>query len=696
MKYTFLILLLFLSQSYAQAPKANHCRQINPITTKFNENDIISILAKIKDCPTDDQEMLSKVKQDFDAYYGEDRVRSAYIKGYMLKGPSSMFSTARKMLGAKRPDGWKEAASDCETILCAFTKLLKSEKAAMQIFNFKKKSGYYLSLDQTLNDNMGEQIWSAKEVQELDAAVDKLPKHLRNMKLDKIQRYADGLRESTHNANVAAYASPVPELVFYDAGAKGSPTGKNSYTSTSWPQEVLLHELCHHYDFKNFHNTGSLISETRGSIFGKLSGWKEKKTKGGEVDWKHNHDAKFVSNYASSSPAEDYAESCMNYILHPHKLEQKSPEKYNYMKKYVFKKQEFKQEPWTNKDIPVWQGLEDQIAEEKGCIESVSACLKSITYSGGNYCVVGGTYKIGTSSTSWHRCEDVAKIIQGDSCVKDVKANIINEITEELGRSEDLFCDYGGIGTVQKRKDDICNKSIVELSQKLDKANEMDLTPLIQDCEQNDDFTKQCVIDKVQSKINVSGNKEAIKLINKVVNAKVSDRMTALGNKLSQKQNSLWFKACLKSVGSIEHYKISSSNTGEYRDTYRYVPIDDAFGTGFLGSFIYKDYKRDDINMDCANEVVKVLKESGVKTPKTGSPVNLMQDHFIKELRSFERDVLLVFDDSIKKCLFIKRCKLKKVRALVKAWEAKSPELRKGMASDDFIEELFNKAKPKF
>src|SRR5690606_6657464 len=192
--------------------------------------------------------------------------------------------------------------------------------------------------------NKANQIWSPKEIRELDAAISKLPPELTDLPhFNLIERMADGYRRSTSSSSTAAFASPriknfkEAELVIYDSGLSRLST-KNPYLSTSWPQEVLIHEICHHYDFKGYYtsNEGKMTTEQKSSAFSKLSNWKRTVGPKGEETWKSSSNAQFVSDYAATQPAEDFAETCSNYVLHPEKLKAKAPAKYAFMKKNVF------------------------------------------------------------------------------------------------------------------------------------------------------------------------------------------------------------------------------------------------------------------------------------------------------------------------------------------------------------------------
>ncbi|MGZ3790273.1 MAG: hypothetical protein ACXVLQ_17200 [Bacteriovorax sp.] len=58
-------------------------------------------------------------------------------------------------------------------------------------------------------------------------------------------------------------------------------------------------------------------------------------------DWSHGANACFVSRYASTQPAEDWAESMEAYRYESKKFKANCPEKYNYLKELVFKNIEY-------------------------------------------------------------------------------------------------------------------------------------------------------------------------------------------------------------------------------------------------------------------------------------------------------------------------------------------------------------------
>jgi hypothetical protein len=116
------------------------------------------------------------VTEEYKKFYGSKPQVSKNVKGHILKGSEKELQLANLMLGGKPPKEWAASAKGCSTIQCALEKMLKSKDAAMEIFNFSAKSGYALSLDQTINQGKANHGWSPREIRELSGALVKCPK----------------------------------------------------------------------------------------------------------------------------------------------------------------------------------------------------------------------------------------------------------------------------------------------------------------------------------------------------------------------------------------------------------------------------------------------------------------------------------------------------------------------------------------
>jgi hypothetical protein len=695
MKRNLLLSLTFLtiplSSVFAQTEDIN-CAPENSIQQFSSE--ILGQLAPLKECPSEDDLILKKVTAEYKQYYGGLSQVSQVIKGFSLKGSAKELKLATEMLGAKPPKDWKTAATGCATIQCAFEKLFNSKEAAMQVFNIHAKSGYNLSLDQTINQNKADQHWSAKEVREFDAAITKLPKELRHLShVGGIDRQGDGLRGHGHEANVAAYASPYvanyknAELVVYDSGLTGKTTGKSPYDTTSWPQEVLIHELCHHHDFKGLYNSNfsGMTSEQKNAGFKNLSGWKEQTGKKGEAIWVYTKNDSFVSWYAATSPAEDYAETCMNYVLHPEVLEKKAPAKYAYMKKQTFKGLEFKDKIWNKEQKLNWPKLNDLLADEAGCDTALVECMKDLKYEYGSFSYP--TSKSG--SMTMYSSGSAQTHIKNSSCFKNYKSDRAKKLEEVLAEEAD-YCQQGGQRVIKNNSSKICQNAEALLGETLEEAAKVDVKQSIALCEAANDFTVDCVVSKVPDVLEVP--KAFLPSVKVIIQSKIPNRMSAMGNKLETIKTSEWLKSCLGAVSNISSFTSIDSKSGVAEKIFSYQSSSEAYSSGYLGRFVYEDSPTKDINLGCAKNMLSTFEDNGFKVPESGNPINLIKKPFSDEFKSFETEVLANISSATSKCL-LKKCRVTKVSELLSEWEKKSPEKRSGVIEEDFVLELIEKSK---
>lgn len=695
MKRNLLLSLTFLTiplSSIVAQTEDLTCIPENPIQQFSSE--ILGQLTPLKECPSEDDLILKKVTAEYKQYFGGLPQVSQVIKGFSLKGSAKELKLAAEMLGAKPPKDWKTAATGCATIQCAFEKLFNSKEAAMQVFNINAKSGYNLSLDQTINQNMADQHWSAKEVREFDAAITKLPKELRHLShVGGIDRQGDGLRGHGHDANVAAYASPYvanykgADLVVYDSGLTGKTTGKSPYDTSSWPQEVLIHELCHHHDFKGLYNSNfsGSTSEQKNAGFKNLSGWKEQTGKKGESIWVYTKKDSFVSWYAETSPAEDYAETCMNYVLHPEVLEKKAPAKYAYMKKQAFNGLEFKDKTWNKEQKLNWPKMNDLLADEAGCDAALVECMKDLKYEYGSFSYP--TSKSG--SMTMYSSGSAQTHIKNSSCFKNFKSDRAKKLEEVLAEEED-YCQQGGQRVIKNNSSKICHNTEALMGETLEDAGKVDVNQSIALCEAANDFTVDCVVSKVPDVLDVP--KAFLPSVKVILQSKIPNRMSAMGNKLETIKTSEWLKSCLGAVSNISSFTSVDSKSGVAEKIFSYQSSSEAFSSGYLGRFVYEDSQSKDINLGCAKNMLSTFEENGFKVPESGNPINLIKKPFSDEFKSFETEVLANITSATSKCL-LKKCRVTKVSELLLEWEKKSPEKRSGLAEEDFVLELIEKSK---
>ena len=672
----YFILLALSTQAFAL-----ECHDSETPLIMFKQ-EIFNILPE-KKCPSSDEVIQKQVEDEYKKFYGrEPQVRQA-VKGYHLEASAKEIKLANTMLGDKPPKGWNAAAKDCKTLQCAFEKLLNSKEAAKQLFNIHAKSNYLLSLDQTINQSKADQIWSPKEIREMDAGISKLPAELTDLPhLNVIERMADGYKRSTSSSNTAAFASPriqgykKAELVFYDSGMSGLST-KNPYLTKSWPQEVLIHEICHHYDFKGYYatNHGKMTTEQTNSEFSKLSGWKKTTGSNGQDVWKSTPNSKFVSDYAETQPAEDFAETCANYILNPDKLRNLAPTKYTFMKSKIFNNKEFGNKPWTNSS-KTWAPLTALLGNEKDCSAKLSECVQNISFDNGNFCQSTSKTEADSTWTSFS-CGSASKVLKGNACLNNYKNDRIKEMDGILQAEAD-YCSMNGPDLLRSSSDRICEKTINNLATQLEKTSKYDLSAEVSACESAKDYTEECITAGVYKNLKI--DPELRPTIGSIMKNKIPGRMESLSKKLSAMNTSTWLKPCLSVVSGII----------KYQDNYQYDSTSKEYSSGFLANYIHKDYTRKDINMACSREMLKGLEAQGYKTSSSDNAVNLINDSIKAEIRSFEKGILGKIGEATRGCL-LPSCKTNRISTLLQSWEEEDPSKRRGFATKEYAKELQKK-----
>jgi hypothetical protein len=659
---TILLLIFFIFSAYAIAfDRSVDCR---PLALEEKLVNFISY----QQCPTFDEEIFKNVQAEYLANYGKLPQRSKNIRGLKLIGSQKELDLMLEMLGKKPHSSWPAVAASCRDVLCALEKLVGSKEAAMQLFNIPAKTGMILSLDQTINNNLNQQHWSPTEIREVDALMSKLPAQMRNLWIRKVERLADGLRQYNHYGDTAAFAVPGfsaiinPKLVIYDTGMKNLTIGKNAYHTISWPQEVILHELCHHHDFIGLgrRQNGISFSKKLNGEWVKISDWREVADEKGKNTWRHGKNAQFVRDYAATSPSEDYAESCMAYLLKPQLLKKISPEKYNYMKKNIYAGEEFLNRSWVTGTKIDWPKLTSLLDNDSGCTVKIAACI---------------------NQTDTYLIFSAARAFRENACINKMKEDRIAEINQSLG-DDPKYCEAGGPNAIAEQKDKICQKDLDKISRFLDEGQRFDFTKAVQQCEARNDFSELCILQGIKIP---DGNiaSEFIPGITKMLRSKIPDRMEAIGN--APLPSSGWIQNC---VGLAKTIRVQKVLVNGRPDSYLKY-IDEKNQGTYLGMYIYKNYENKDLNTECAKTALSAFEAQGIKTPKSGIAANIFQAHaFKEELFSFQNEVIKVMEATTKVCMISNSCKENKILELLTNWEQKNPRRRQGIANAEFAKEL--------
>ena len=150
---------------------------------------------------------------------------------------------------------------------------------------------------------------------------------------------------------------------------------------------AILHEVAH-----NISDITALEELDYGNEWIQLSTWTSYGDSLDPRDLKIYNDSKnFVSNYALSSPAEDFAESFTAYIVNPFFLQKKAPAKYKFLKDRVFKSIEYKTKNcMTRKSVTLSNILKgtDITRIAKSCLESFVESIPTSDKTLVNKCII--------------------------------------------------------------------------------------------------------------------------------------------------------------------------------------------------------------------------------------------------------------------------------------------------------------------
>lgn len=200
---------------------------------------------------------------------------------------------------------------NCHKVKCAVDHIFGKDIGVKLLYALDK---YEMNMSEYTDKNFSR--WEAKEIDLILEAMDDLPSTLFPFDVNKdLKHYKRGYgpSESTlANASINIF-SP------WD------------YESTESKMQTIVHEIGH--------NIGHHFDLDENKEWLDFSGWEMKN----DVWTAHKSDA-IVSKYGQTNPSEDFAESIVGYRYNPASLKKHSPEKYEYIKKYVFQGLEFDKE----------------------------------------------------------------------------------------------------------------------------------------------------------------------------------------------------------------------------------------------------------------------------------------------------------------------------------------------------------------
>lgn len=345
-----------------------------PVVSEDHSLDLIGqLIQKMQVCPDKNAALLEQAAEFYKNEFlsGQPQLEKTF-NGLSLRGTKEELAIFPQILGVRSPSVWPDIASGCTTILCATAKLFKSEEAAMRVLAQAKYSGYTITVDQyNTVPKKDEQIWSLDEIRVIDTAIRKLPQNfLRLSTLKTLQRMPDGYyaEEKHKKEDTAAYASNFSKLVMFYGRWVLSP---------EFQEEIVIHELAHHFDFSNRKGNQDY---NENSEFRNLSKWESVSVRGSDgrfsVEWYPQNPKKFVREYAGTNPLEDFAEAVAYYVTEPNTLRDTDPEKFAFIKKNIFAGREYSQN-WKPLDKTLTNDLVSNLVSK--CISSLEPFLYEST-----------------------------------------------------------------------------------------------------------------------------------------------------------------------------------------------------------------------------------------------------------------------------------------------------------------------------
>jgi hypothetical protein len=267
-------------------------------------------------------------------------------------------ATILKRLLGNTPPRALENNDDCsdhgQPILCSLQLALKDKKAAQIILDVAKKYDLYLMLDQSktriskkiLYDKITyqsyvdfapdelESIWSLEQLQLIKSVLESLPKelttfdHTKNIYLIPEGYFITRGRELPDKRPNMVAVTQSPTFL------NGALRNEGFMAFMTYPyfrfgdnletKRTLVHELAHAFDHQAEARHGKMISsrEEWWSISWHRDGY----------EYSPVSKKLFVTDYAMTSPAEDFAESVATFIYDAQKLMAVSPQKYQFIK----------------------------------------------------------------------------------------------------------------------------------------------------------------------------------------------------------------------------------------------------------------------------------------------------------------------------------------------------------------------------
>lgn len=339
-----LILILLLITQLRSEDCINCTQKLPEINLQVGE--IEKLAQQTIDCP--ENLFLQDAKEKYEkALKNPAKIISKTINGQKISGREDEINLLVSAMDKNPPDWFAMKAKTCSTPHCMLSALYKSNEVAMRSFAIYKETGYVLSAHQSVKDQYA---WSPQETRILHETFNYLPaKFDRLSHLDELTILPEGY--SLHgDPNTLAWASPSANLGIIGLKIKGEVTFTHKSLKSRGPHSAIhtiIHEMAHHIDYSSLDRQADGDRLAKKSGYMKLNGWVKdvpKKDKKGKayMDWRSTaKDSCFVSSYAATEPAEDFAEAVAEFFIDPQHFKRKCPKHYAFIKNNIFDGKEY-------------------------------------------------------------------------------------------------------------------------------------------------------------------------------------------------------------------------------------------------------------------------------------------------------------------------------------------------------------------
>jgi hypothetical protein len=206
----------------------------------------------------------------------------------------------------------------CHKVDCVLEAVFGEDDAIKMVY-LKTKYGFNVSSLAFENSSNMNQVELDSVIKAIQSFPSGLFPMLENKQLTKFLRGYTLTIYDTDNSRVFANSS----ITFFDHWSDIPESEMKEYVTT--------HELAHYI--------ADQLSLNQEKAWHKLSGWsviKGRMQEEEEKKWQFSKTDVFISNYAQTNPAEDFAETVSAYRYNPELLRGVSPDKYQFMKEVVF------------------------------------------------------------------------------------------------------------------------------------------------------------------------------------------------------------------------------------------------------------------------------------------------------------------------------------------------------------------------